>query len=345
MRLEEVCVNGRVLSIQSNGQRRVAEELISRFPGIKVLQPGNAAASGMAGHLWEQAVLPIKAFGRPLWSPSTSGPIVHPNHIVTVHDIAFVDGPQWFSKSFATLYDVITRNTVKTSRHIVTVSEFTRQRLIEHYRAREDKLTTVYSGKSSRFFRRGREETAAVLESFDLLDKRYVIAFAGTDPRKNTSAILEAWKAIQHEFADARLVLFGRAANPKVFARMNGDEDVGGIVRVGAVSDDALACLFSEAQGFVFPSIYEGFGLPIIEAAACGCRILASVTSSMPEVSPPDAVLVDPLSLEEIKNGMKRFLLEEKDELASGERIGFAQRFDWDVAAGQYMQIFEKEFR
>lgn len=338
-----VHVNARVLSVASNGQRRVAEEIIARLPSAIPVAP-QGASSGVRGHLWEQGPLLLKTWDKRLWSPSTSGPVFHPNHIVTVHDIAFVDGREWFSSSFSTLYDQITRRLAGSARHLITVSEFTRQRLIEHYRAHPDRVTTIHSGVSPSFTPQPADAVAA-LRSRIGVDGPYLVAFLGSDPRKNTARVLEAWAQIHPRFPEARLVTFGRLANPRVFADAQASgAPMEGVVHAGPVSDAELASLYTGAAGLVFPSLYEGFGLPILEAAACGSSILTAATTAMPEISPPDAHLVDPRSVADIAAAMAR-LLEDADEPdARARRRDFASAFTWERTRDAYVATFEKHF-
>lgn len=343
--LRPVVVNGRVLKVASNGQKRVAEQLIQRMPEVEQTSPHRKFASGLPGHLWEQTALPLTTAGRRLWSPSTSGPILHPNHIVTVHDIAFVDGPEWFSPSFARLYDTIVARLVKSARHIVTVSDFTRDRLLEHYGASPDRVTTVHLGRSEAFTPSSEESTDRVLAGLGLLPQQYLVAFSGADPRKNTAAILKAWADRSDEHKAMRLVMFGRAANPSVFSTAAASAHDESVVMAGAVSDDVLASLYTGAAGFIFPSLYEGFGLPVVEAAACGCRIATSNLASMPEVSPADALLLDPRSHQSIVDAMNFLLSVPDTEADRAARRASVLRFDWDEAARRYTQVFEEHFQ
>jgi len=339
-----VLVNARVLRVPSNGQKRVAQEIISRLAKVDLIAPRRLPPSGLSGHFWEQCVLPPLALGRRLWSPSTSGPVGHPNHIVTVHDIAFVDGPEWFSRTFAVLYDRLTRTLVRTSRHIVAVSEFSRCRLIEHYRAREDRVTTIHSGPARAFFRRSQTEIDEVLHRLGLNGIPFIIAFLGSDPRKNAPRIMAAWGNIAKRFPEARLVTFGRISNRSVFATQGVIEQDRSIIHAGPISDDDLACLYSAGLGLVFPSLYEGFGLPVVEAASCGCRIVTANGSSLPEVAPPDALLVDSKSIDEIGQAMNRLLATADTEPAKVMRIEAMRKFNWDNAARGYEALFNAKF-
>lgn len=341
-----VLVNARVLSVPSNGQKRVAEEILRRLNGVELASPPGALASGLRGHAWEQLVLPMIARGRNLWSPSTTGPVRHPRHVVTVHDIAFVDSPEWFSRSFAMLYDLVVGQLVQHARHIVAVSDFTRRRLIEHYRADPNRVTTIYSGSSVIFRRMPVDVVATTLQRLDVPDAPYLVAFLGHDPRKNLARIVEAWRGVSARWPEARLVTFGRSSNAKVFAAAKIEAPPSSVVHVGPVSDEDLACLYAGSAGLVFPSLYEGFGLPVIEAAACGARVLTSNISALPEISPRDAILVDPLSIVEIAAGMEAMLATATTDDASAvaSRIASVARFDWDAAAAEHADLFKKVF-
>ena len=338
-------MNGRVLLLMSNGQRRVASEIGRRLELTEV-RPSQRFASGLAGHLWEQVMLAMRVARRPLWSPSTSAPIAIGRQVVTIHDIAFVDVPQYFSPTFARLYRVLTALTVRRARHIVAVSDFTRHRLIDHYRLDPRRVTTIHSGVADAFHARPDHEIAAARAALGLpADVPYLMAFYGNDPRKNSDRLLAAWRLLRAQGQPAaRLVLFGRASNPRVFAAADRVEQDPSVVLAGDVPDDRLAALFSGAQACVFPSLYAGFGLPVVEAARCGARIITSTVTSLPEVSPADALLLDPHDVQAIAAAMARMLAQGDQPAARDERIRAAARFDWDEAAARYAALFERIF-
>lgn len=339
-----VCMNARVLAVMSNGQRRVAFEIGSRL-GLLQISPPRSSSSGIRGHLWEQFVLPIRARCRLLWSPSTSAPLLRRRQVVTIHDIAFVDVPQFFSPAFARLYRLLTAVVVSRAAHIVAVSHFTRDRLIRHYGLDPDKVTCIHNGCSGAFFERAPAQVDRMRAAYGLQDAPYVVGFLGNDPRKNTGRLIEAWRAVKRQGIAGRLVLFGRASNPRVFAGGMSPQAGDSIVLAGAVSDDDLACLFTGARAFVFPSLYEGFGLPVVEAARCGARIVTSSVASLPEVSPPDSVLVDPYSADQIAAATRQMLEQPDSDAARVARIRWSQMFDWDVAAARYEALFSSVAR
>ena len=342
--MAEVIMNARVLLVPSNGQGRVAAELNRRL-GLATVSPPPSFASGARGHLWEQSVLPVRMRGRPLWSPSTSAPIIYRNQIVTVHDIGFVDAPQFFAPRFATIYDFIVKRVSHTARHLVTVSEFSRQRLIAHYGVAADRVTAIHLGVSDAFTVRPQSEIEAVLAKYDLTGLPYLIAFSGSDPRKNTAGVLAAWASLAESRGGAKLVLFGRTSNANVFGAVAPAIEETDVVRVGGVTDAELACLFGGSRGLIFPSLYEGFGLPVIEAVASGAPVLTSNSTSLPEVAPAGTVLVEPTDIGAICEGMAALLGSAPNTI---DRVRAAdavrRRFSWDAAAEAYRALFARTF-
>lgn len=336
-------MNGRVTLVPSNGQRRVAIEIGQRL-GLPTTAPSAAFASGVKGHLWEQAALPLALRGRPLWSPSTSGPIVYANQVVTVHDIGFVDVPQYFSPRFAATYRFITRALAHRARHVVTVSEFSRTRIRAEYRLGENDVTAIPLGVAAAFRPRSAAEVARIRSAHGLHDLPYLVAFSGSDRRKNTAGVLRAWAALGGARREARLVLFGRASNAAVFGSAETMPDPSGVVRVGAVSDDDLSCLYAGSHGLVFPSFYEGFGLPIIEAAASGAPVITSRGGAMEEVAPQGSQLVDPADEAMIAAAMFKALSSTPDETERRALAESAQHYSWDRAADAYRSLFQRVF-
>lgn len=340
-----VLVNSRVLMLQSNGQKRVAEELMRRMPSLTPTAPPRESSSGLSGHIWEQFQLPLKAGKNPLWSPSTSGPIMHRNQIVTMHDTAFIDVPQYFSKSFARWYSFLTASLARSARHIVTVSEFTRKRVMEAFGVEGQRVTAIHLGVTGAFRLRNREDVAEVLSRYHIDKQPYIVGFLGTDPRKNTATLIEAWVQSASAKQGARLVLFGREENRSVFAKSDCPQEIQeGVIRLGSIDDDSLAAVYSGAHGFVFPSYYEGFGLPVVEAAHSGCRIVTSNVSSLPEVSPSDAILFAPSDTRAIADAIKHLFAVPDSHEARDKRIAEMRKFSWDRAATQYSKLFAGVF-
>lgn len=340
-----VVMNGRILAVQSNGQKRVARETAKAL-GLRILMPPAGIVSGVKGHLWEQTGLPAQLKGAPLWSPSTSAPVFYRNQVITVHDLAFVDVPQYFSRSFTLLYRTIVRFAAHSARHLVAVSEFSRRRIIEEYGVAPERVSRIYPGVSAGYRPRPATEQTAIRQELGIGEAPYLVAMALNDPRKNLPAIIEAWRSLGAERRGARLVFFGRGANPKAFAQSSSDTGLPSddIVAAGALTDDQAAALLSGAQGFVFPSLYEGFGLPIVEASACGTPVLTSTITSMPEIAPEGSVLVDPTSTTAIAEGMAALLATPPTAARRQSLADAAAPYSWAAAANQYRAVFEEAF-
>lgn len=338
----KVVVNTRAAVFETGGQQRMTLELMQRLPQLDRLSPARPLR-GAKGHLWEQAVLPFRAGGRLLWSPSATGPVAYARQIVTLHDIAFFDIPEFFAPSFVRAYQALIPLLLRRATHVVTVSEFSRGRIIDRLGLPEDKVSLIYNGVSPRFGPRPPAEVDAVRARFGIAG-RYLLMQATSDPRKNLSRTLEAWSAVaQRTPGDLELVVFGLTGRAHVFGRQ---QDLAAMPRVrhlGFVPDDDMAALMSGAEAFLFPSLYEGFGLPIIEAMRCGTAVLTSDASSTGEVAGGAALLVDPASAESIGCGIVA-LTEGQDLRASLVARGHerAACFDWDEAARAYSRLFDR---
>lgn len=338
MNLKTVVMNARVLGGAANGQARVAQELADRLDLLRV----SSATNGVRGHAWEQTVLPLKARGRLLWSPSTSGPVLYPNQVVTVHDVAFLDVPEYFTPSFAKVYGALVPRLVRTARSIVTISEFSRQRILSYVPEAEEKVLVIYNGVSPAF-RAGVEGAAEQVAAAGIPWKRYFLFFAGADRRKNARAVTDAWKQVVDRMPeDVGLVSYGRRSTEKVFGADQGDDEAPRSLSLGGVSEGLLIALLNRAEALVFPSLYEGFGLPVLEAMASGCPVICSNTTSLPEVAGEAALLVRPEAVGDIAEAMLRIVTE--SSLAEGLRhagLARARGFSWKAAADQYRDLFQ----
>jgi glycosyltransferase involved in cell wall biosynthesis len=176
---------------------------------------------------------------------------------------------------------------------------------------------------------------------FGLEDRPYLVAFSGADPRKNTAGILRAWAGLG---VSGKLVLYGRHSNAAVFRGGAATPDPEGVVRVGGIDDDDLAVLYSGASAMVFPSFYEGFGLPIVEAAASGAPVITSDRGAMREVAPVSARLVDPDDIEALGNAMAAALAEHSTTADRRALAVETARYSWDAAADDYRRLFDHVF-
>ena len=335
-----LAVNARVTAFSMGGQQRVTAEILKRLGPVEAVAPAKPLG-GVKGHAWEQFVLPMRAMGQLLWSPSATGPIVKRAQVVTLHDVAFLDAPEFFSANFARAYRMLLPPLLKRAAAIVTVSEFSRQRIAHWYELEPHKIEIIGNGVSEQFHRYGPDPIAATRAALEL-PRRYYLLQATSDRRKNLSRALEAWAAALPGLpSDLHLVVSGNLARTHVFGDVGPIGDAPRVKLVGYVADEYMGPLISGAEAFLFPTLYEGFGLPIIEAMACGAPVLTSAATATQEVAGEAALLVDPTSVAEIAAGMKALADDSwlRSRLsAAGEQR--AKLFSWDDAAARYRRLF-----
>jgi glycosyltransferase involved in cell wall biosynthesis len=336
----KLVVNSRVAAGAMGGQQRVAAEILARLGPVESVAPSRPL-SGMKGHAWELFALPLRARGKLLWSPSASGPLACRNQVVTLHDVAFVDRPEFFSASFARFYRALIPRLVRRAAKVVTVSEFSRQRIAEAFSLDPAEIAIIGNGVSEGF-RRYDEDAIARTRAALGLNARYVMLQATSDRRKNLHRTLEAWKAAQQRIApDIVLAVTGNLARAHVFGDIGAIEADPRTKLLGFVDEAHIGPLMAGAEAFLFPSIYEGFGIPILEAMACGTPVVTADATATVEIAGGAALLVDPLDVNAIADGIVRLLGDEALR-ARLRALGYerAKQFTWDDAAAQYRALF-----
>ena len=205
-------VNGRFLSQRVTGMQRYGREIAARLPTQPtIIQPAKPT-NGSRGHLWEQAILPWRMGEGLLWSPCTTGPLSVKNQVVTIHDCAFVDQAHCFSRSFAAWLNFLVPRLARKVRKILTVSEYSKQRIVEVCRVSPDKVLAIYNGVDAKFQPAAADEIAQAKHALGLPDQ-YVLCVGSLEPRKNLRRLLEAWKLLGAEKQGLKLVLAGATSH------------------------------------------------------------------------------------------------------------------------------------
>lgn len=257
-------MNTRVLQSHTTGVQRYTLELKARFGGkVDIIAPKQSLA-GVQGHAWEQFVLPSKVRGKMLFSPSNTGPLAVMSQVVTLHDVVPLDHPEWLNTKFAAWYRFLTPRLVKRAAHVITISEYSKERILAHTSIDESRITVIPNGVDARFKPHTPDEVVEKLNGLDLPSRHYVLCVGSLEPRKNLARLLQAWSRIQADIPDdIWLVLTGKRGNSRVFAEAAGMDALPPRVHLtGHVADDVLPALYAGAVAFVYPSVYEGFGLP-----------------------------------------------------------------------------------
>ncbi len=339
-----IVVNTRSLSADLSGVQRYVGELCARLgEKLETIAPARPL-QGIRGHAWEQCWLPGKTRSRLLWSPANTGPLFLENQVVTVHDLATFDHPEWFARKYSAWYRIMVPRLVRSARRVITGSQFSKRRLIEITGLDESKISVIPNGVDERFRPCAEEAVAAMRERLGIPSARYVLSLGTLEPRKNLNGQLEAWaRCVARLPADTWLVVAGRAGQRHVFGGVTTDSVPARVHFSGFVPDADLPALYSGALALLCPSFYEGFGLPALEAMASGTVPIVSNTTSLPEVVGDSALTVDPHDSESIATAIECLLSNAAMRLELRERsIRRARLFNWEKTAAMTWEVLSQ---
>jgi glycosyltransferase involved in cell wall biosynthesis len=271
------------------------------------------------------------------------GPIVAGRpFVVTVHDLSFLFYPHGFRALNRIYLRIFTRLSVQRARRIIAVSESTKRDLVENYRLSPGKVDVVHNGVDTSFRPLPVAQVAAFRSERGLPES--FILFVGTlEPRKNVTRLIEAYARLPG--AKPPLLLVGGKGwlYDELFARSEELNLTDQVRFVGYVPAEELPLWYNAAELFVYPSLYEGFGLPPLEAMACGTPVITSATSSLPEVVGMAGLLVDPTDVEALSAAMRR-TLSDKNLQTEMQRAGLeqARAFSWRRTAQQTVGSYRR---
>lgn len=273
--------------------------------------------------------------------PAHTLPIGFPGRaVVTIHDLGYVYFPGAHPFRQRMYLDLTTRYSARRAALILADSEATRRDLADHYRVDPRKIRVVYPGVEG-IVRSSEAESAAVRQKYGL-PERYVLFLGTLQPRKNISRLVEAYQAWRSQASSAdqnvALVLVGRRGWLSETLPLNAP----GVIVPGYVADTDIAAVYSGALALAFPSLYEGFGFPVLEAMRCGTPVLCSNTSSLPELVGDAALVIDPLDVGMIRNGLSRLITDSRLRTDLVQR-GYKQaaQFTWQAAAEQTLTALQ----
>ncbi len=250
-----IAVNTRVLSHPVTGVERYTLELLRRFGDSVAQIAPHSALGGVKGHAWEQLVLPAKLRGRLLFSPCNTGPLAVANQVVTIHDVAALDHPEWLNAKFALWYRWLTPRLARRVKHIIAVSEFTRGRIVAHTGVPAEKITVIPNGVDARFAPMAPDAIDAALAPLALPSRKYILAVGSIEPRKNLPRLLEAWGKILPTLPEDVWLVVAGGRNARVFSSMSTDHGskvypgAPGINDDGGDGGDGLQVTGDRAQG------------------------------------------------------------------------------------------------
>ncbi|NHO33034.1 glycosyltransferase family 4 protein [Acetobacter fallax] len=289
--------------------------------GLPVDQAGH-----LKGQLWEQIDLPWQAGSRTLINLGNTAPLLARRQIVVLHDAAVFAQPDGYSWKFRLWYKFLQTMLCRTNARLVTVSDFSQRELARYLNVSVSRISVIPEGGEHI---RLTPPDPTILNQYDLTNRQFVLAVGNLAPHKNLRA-LSALAATLHE-RGIPLVISG-SANPSVFGA--GAELPRPALYVGRVTDAQLHALYQAASCFVFPSLYEGFGLPAVEAMACGCPVVASSIPPLQEICADAALYADP----EDQNAIRARVLQILDDPSLAMQLREHGRtratfYTWDKAA------------
>lgn len=295
-----------------------------------------------------QLPLPIEAFTGPVGLYHATDFVLPPTTkqtrtLLTVHDLSFVRVPETASPRLKAYLDTVVPLSAQRADHILADSEATRQDLVDLYGLPLEKITVLLSGVDARFKPASADAILRVRNKYRISDVEFLLSVGTVQPRKNYARLIQALAALRERGHNLHLVVVGGTGwlQDPIYEAVHRLSLQPYVHFVGFADDADLPALYSAARCFAFPSLYEGFGLPVLEAMACGTPVVTSSVSSLPEVAGDAALLADPLDVAGIADAVERVLIDNnlRDNLV---RAGLARaaEFTWERAARELHQTY-----
>jgi len=304
--------------------------------------------------LWTHARLAAEMLLHPpevLFVPAHVVPLIHPRTVVTVHDLGYLYFPQAHPTLSRMYLDLSTRWSARVAAHVIADSQATRDDLVCHYGLSPDKITVAYPGRDESLRRVDDPSSIEVTRQRYSITGEYLLYIGTLQPRKNLLRLVQAYSNLKSQISNLKsqvsnlkLVLAGSQGwlYDEILAEVKRLGLEGRVVLPGRVADEDKAALLSGAMALVHPSLYEGFGFPVVEAMQCGTPVICSSTSSLPEVAGDAALLVDPLDVDALAQAMAH-LLGDADLRRTLVERGYvqAQKFSWLSCATTVLSVLE----
>jgi glycosyltransferase involved in cell wall biosynthesis len=349
-----IYINGRFLCNKMDGISRFSLEISKQLKKLgldfKIIIPKWAVYENREGfeivrfgnlksHLWEQIDLLrfLKSTGSPLLlNLSGLGPLFYKNQIITIHDLSFYANKKWFSKAYTLFYSIATPVLARNAKKILTVSNFSKSEIIKYLKIDAVKIEVVYNAVAEDI--KGHFLNDSISFSIkSILNDKFILAVSSIDPRKNQQKLIDSFSDLN--LLDFKLVLVGKTSshfNIKLRSESTN------IIFTGFVSDLELSLLYENCDFFIYPSLYEGFGIPPLEAMKKGRAVVVSDIPSLKEVYSDAALYINPNETESIKSGILELVNNTglKEELKIKGRIR-STFFNWEESGVKVNNIIK----
>lgn len=361
-------INGRFLIAKQTGVQRAAYNLLKTLveldreneyyiftgdsqrsnpdwqqPNVKVVPSVLKEGENFKNHWWEQYTLPklAKEYNIDiLHSPANMAPLFYRGHsIVHIHDLCFVVNPQWYSYLFRTFYNFLIPRLARKATRVITNSNNSRNDLFQFCKVASEKVHLIYWAVDTTFTRPPPEDHAKI----DCPEEGYILYVGSLEPRKNIRLLVEAYEQLRNDNPDlkTKLILIGGESPLFAGVRLKIKHYKEDVIFKGFVDDSSLREYYRRATVVAYPSLYEGFGLPPLEAMACGVPVVTSNTSSIPEVVGDAALMVSPYDVEQLastltevlKNGSLRQTLSKRG-------LEQVRKFNWYRVARNILSVY-----
>ncbi len=283
---------------------------------FKIIKLSNYSKIKFMRVLWEQFILPLYCVTKKidlLHSPGFTLPFIKTcKQAVTIHDMTFFNYPEHHTFLKRIYFPMMIKHAAKRADLIFADSENTKQDIIKILKVKPDEIQTVHLGVEDIFFeKRNEKETKRILSKYNI-NKKYLLFVGTIEPRKNIATLISAFAKLPRE--DLDLVICGKLGwmYDEIFSLIKKEGISEQVKLLGFVPDEDLPSLYANSEVFVYPSFYEGFGLPVIEAMASGCPVITSNLSSTKEIAGESAMLIDPNDQEELIQAIKNLLANDK---------------------------------
>jgi len=265
--------------------------------------------------------------------------------ITTIHDLSFIRYPETHPKERVAILEKELPKSINQASAIITDSDYIKREVHEILNIPNDKIHVVPLGVSKDYRPYAKKDYLPILKKYNLDNINYILSVATLEPRKNLNSLIDAYlllpKPIRKQY---KLVIAGARGwlSKDLFARIEMLMNRGEIISLGYIDSNDLPYIYSGSQGFALPSLYEGFGLPILEAMAAGTPVLTSTSSSLPEVAAGAAILTNANDIEDISNGLLQ-LVEDKNlqKEAIQKGLARAREYTWEKCIDKTVDVYK----